>query len=812
MKHLTSTKHCGTALSVLLTLILCFAFFACAGEASAAEIIDSGTEGSHTWTLDSDGVLTIGGTGEMDYSYLPIDESDVKHLVIEEGVTSVADLDLYDLQSVVIPSSVVSIEDYAFDYCESLTDVSIADGVRNIGEDAFAGCTALTGIDLPASVETIGNSAFYECRSMTEATISGGSIGDFAFAYCENLQELTMSEGVTAIGDQAFEECTALTEVAVPEGVESIGEYAFARCDELADVTISGIIIGEYAFSDCKNLKKLTLSEDVTEIDDGAFENCTDLTKVSIPASVREIGDSAFYGCRGLIEAKISGGSIGEEAFAGCSNLQKLTLSEGVTEIEDYAFESCGSLTSVTIPSTVREIGDNAFSLCDSLAKVTISEGVTEIGDYSFNVDSLTEVTIPVSVKVIGDAAFGFGDNLTDVYYGGSEKQWKSIKIYSYNDTLLEATIHYNSVVGKQVKNLKALAFGKKIRLNWDPVKNAAGYYIYAMYSNGDKYKTYSTSNTYANFTGLINGDTYKFKVRPYSLDSKGGRDYGKYSSTVSAAPYNDAVKNLKASAYDQKVKLTWDAVKNAEGYNIYAMYADGSKYKTYDTTKTSCSFTKLTNGNKYQFKIREYKVDSTGTKVYASKYSSAVSATPRMDAVSGFKALPFSQKVNVSWQAMDKADGYYVNVVYSDGTLYKNYSTTKTSVNFTKLTNGKTYKFRVRAYELSSKGSKVYGKYTSYKSVKPYNDKVTGLKAVGGTNKVALSWTAVDKAEGYNIYAMYADGSKYKTYNTTKTACNFNNLKSGKTYQFKVREYKKNAAGSKVYGTYSSVVKATAK
>ncbi len=365
------------------------------------------------------------------------------------------------------------------------------------------------------------------------------------------------------------------------------------------------------------------------------------------------------------------------------------------------------------------------------------------------------------------------------------------------------------SCMPEQVNNLQALSFNHKIRLNWQSVSGADGYHIYAMYSDGSKYKTYDTVNNYCYFSKLTNGNTYQFMVRAYKTVNN-SNVYGAYSSTISASTVDDTIQNLKAASYDQKIRLTWDETESADGYYIYAMYSDGSKYKTYSTTKTSCNFTSLINGSKYNFKIRTYQLDSNGVKGYGD-YSASVSATPRMDAVSGFKALAFDKKVNVSWDKMDKADGYYINVVYSDGTLYKNYSTTKTYCNFTKLTNSKTYKFRVRAYELNSKGSKVYGKYTSYESVKPYNDKVTGLKAVPGANKIALSWTAVDKAEGYNIYAMYADGSKYKTYNTTKTTCNFNNLISGKTYQFKVKEYKKNAAGSKVYGTYSKVVKSTA-
>ena len=74
---------------------------------------------------------------------------------------------------------------------------------------------------------------------------------------------------------------------------------------------------------------------------------------------------------------------------------------------------------------------------------MTIPESVTSIGDYAFAFSSLTSVTIPESVTSIGDNAFYGCINLTDVYYGGSEEQWKTISIEYNNGPLTNATIHY---------------------------------------------------------------------------------------------------------------------------------------------------------------------------------------------------------------------------------------------------------------------------------------------------------------------------------------------------------------------------------
>ena len=423
--------------------------------ALAADIVASGTCGAEgdgsnlTWTLDSDGVLTISGSGDM-HGYGSSDapwHGRVKSAVIAEGVTSIggkAFLDCTSLTSVTIPDSVTSIGKQAFMYCTSLTGVTIPDSVTSIGSSAFSYCKSLTSVTIPDSVTSIGGAAFNGCSSLTSVTIpdSVTSIGGCAFMDCSSLTSVTIPNSVTSIGEYAFYNCTSLTSVTIPDSVTSIGEYAFYNCRSLTSVTIPDSVtsIGDDAFSNCKSLTSVTIPDSVTSIGKWAFSECKSLTSVTIPDSVTSIGDAAFASCTSLTGIWVAEGNshYANDASGVLFNKDKTTLVQC-----PGAFSG-----SYAIPNSVTSIVGYAFDGCASLTSVTIPDGVTSIGRYAFHdCRSLTSVTIPDSVTSIGVWAFCDCTSLTDVYYAGSEAQWKAIGIDLYgNDDLLTANIHYNYV------------------------------------------------------------------------------------------------------------------------------------------------------------------------------------------------------------------------------------------------------------------------------------------------------------------------------------------------------------------------------
>ena len=107
-----------------------------------------------TWTLDSEGILTISGTGEMYNTDSPFkNNSSIKKIIIEEGVTSIGN--------------------GAFFGCSSLTSVNIPDSVTIIDSEAFSGCSSLASVNIPKSVTKIDFGAFYGCEKLTEVYYTG---------------------------------------------------------------------------------------------------------------------------------------------------------------------------------------------------------------------------------------------------------------------------------------------------------------------------------------------------------------------------------------------------------------------------------------------------------------------------------------------------------------------------------------------------------------------------------------------------------------------------------------------------------------
>ena len=196
-------------------------------------------------------------------------------------------------------TTIISIGDYAFSNCSSLTSITIPNSVTNIGNNAFNSCSSLTSVTIPDSVISIGEEAFSECRGLTSVTLGNGvtSIGNNAFDSCTALTEVIISSGVTSIGNMAFNGCNSLTSITIPNSVTSIGAEVFSNCSSLTSVNIPDSVtsIGYGAFSNCSGLASVIIGSSVTSIDDYVFSNCSSLISItSLATTAPTIENNTF--------------------------------------------------------------------------------------------------------------------------------------------------------------------------------------------------------------------------------------------------------------------------------------------------------------------------------------------------------------------------------------------------------------------------------------------------------------------------------------------------------------------------------------
>jgi hypothetical protein len=433
----TGTLNLPTDLTTLGDL----AFQGCSGISSVVVPASLTSMGIHVFRY-CDGLTAVyynAGNCANCNGYYPPFRDLTAALFIGEGVERIPNymFSIADFTgNLVLPSTLMSIGNHAFDYCDGFTgNLIIPNPVTEIGQQAFDGCTGFNGtLTFGNALTTIGDRAFQGCTGFTGDLIMGSSVTTIeqqAFYGCTGFSgNLTIGNSVTTIGYNAFYGCTGFTGIlTVGTAVTSIGSGAFnpaSNAINFSEVHYNAVNCGDCSgspFNRCSGT--LIIDENVERIPAKMFSGACLTGELVIPDAVTTIGNNAFSNCSsftGNLVIPNAVTTIGNNAFSGCTGFTgTLTLGSSVTTIGNSAFSGCNGFTgNLTIPNSVTTIGNSAFKNCKYFTgNLIIPNSVTMIGSEAFYgcTRFSGDLIIPNSVTTLGSGAFyqcqGFNGNLT---------------------------------------------------------------------------------------------------------------------------------------------------------------------------------------------------------------------------------------------------------------------------------------------------------------------------------------------------------------------------------------------------------------
>lgn len=302
-------------------------------------------------------------------------------------------------------------------------DLVIPDGVTSISKYLFYDIGGLTSVTVPESVTQISSYAFP--KGITIKGYTGSAAEQYAkqnahtFVSLMPVKPPETTEETTQKPEPAPEPMPEADDTeAFPYGSDLIWTYS-RKTGELRIIGSGEMphldTLPWSAYKD--NIRSVTIADGVTSICRGAFLECTALEKVSISDSVTDIGEAAFY---------------------GCTSLKTITLPQRLYEIKENTFLRSG-LETINIPWNVGVIGESAFQET-MLKTVSLSQHVVKIKQNAFAHLVGTDITIENESCEIGDTAmtlpmegtiYGVAGSTAEVYAEKYGRNFSKIHICS---------------------------------------------------------------------------------------------------------------------------------------------------------------------------------------------------------------------------------------------------------------------------------------------------------------------------------------------------------------------------------------------
>ena len=576
------------------------------------------------------------------------------------------------------------------------------------------------------------------------------------------------------LGDPNISDCTALTIISCNEN--KLTSLDLSNDTALESLECSTNQLTSLDVSDCTALTKLYCnSNQLTSLDVSNNKALTKLNCGGNQLTVLDVSNNTALTGLGCFNNKLTALDVSsctalEVLLCNVNPLKSLDLSKNtaLTKV------SCGytNLTSLDLSGNVNIL----TVICDHNEYTLSSTSLDELKQYGFD---------PAKASNWSGASYNAATNsLVNVTSEYVSYTYDLGNGFTETFTLI-VTI---PKVPAKPTNVTATPGDKQVALSWTAAEGATSYTIYK-YENGKYAKINSTASTTYTVTGLTNGTTYKFLVRAFNATGGNAFTTADLVSATPKAAVPAKPTNVKATAGDKQVTLSWSAATGATSYTIYK-YENGKYVKINSTASTTYTVTGLTNGTTYKFLVRAF--NTAGGNSFTT--ADLVSATPKAAAAT-VPAKPTvtanvqDKVVTFSWNAVAGAT-YYKLYNYSDGKYGLIATVTDTTYRLRYLKNGTTYKVLVRAF--NDKGG---SSFTTADLISVTPKAATAVptapsvKASVSGGNVNLTWAHVPTAFSYTIYK-YENGTYTKLGATCDNYFTVKGLAAGKTYSILVRAF----------------------
>lgn len=421
------------------------------------------------------------------------------------------------------------------------------------------------------------------------------------------------------------------------------------------------MVIGESAFENCSQLRKASLSC-VVDIRSRAFMGCPKLSCITGPVwkheSSRYAADVLEPGCKAVFYAEpeytidqatsdfikkndllkwfFESNEFNFTAEFDCFYYQD---EEDPNYYEIYDYEDENKMAIVRDGTdAVRRL---AFYDSDNVEVVILPEGMQEIQMKAFaECDNLKEIQIPESVKLIAEDAFENAPKAV-IYADRNSYAYEYAKAHgiAVKDAKKEKKVPVPVIT--EITKLSVSTF----KFAWEEIPYVDRYEIWVR-RNGDKKWKLSTmlesderygrkAANSIDWWHLDYGETEEVKIRAIGKEGVYDIRKGEFTEPFTLKVWTNTPKFRSASNKKPgKIALKWTQPEGSEGYIVYRSATGDADDYTKIKTITKGSWdgytdTKVKKGRTYYYKMKTFRVDAEGKRIY-SRTSSAIKAICR--------------------------------------------------------------------------------------------------------------------------------------------------------------------------------------